>query len=73
MQCRVQFIINLFNVSNVLLGVIYQLNFTVFMYVTGISRHSRIKSSVLSAILHNLGRSWKVLPVHTGQTVYQSN
>jgi hypothetical protein len=32
MQCTVQFIIALFNVGNVLLCVIYQLNFAVFMY-----------------------------------------
>jgi len=37
MQCTVCFIIALFNVGNVLLCVIYQLNFTVFMYVTRIS------------------------------------
>ena len=39
MWCTVYFIINLFNVDNVLLCVIYQLNFTVFMYVTRISRY----------------------------------
>jgi len=33
------FIITLFNVDNVLLYVIYQLNFTVFMYFTRISRY----------------------------------
>ena len=33
------FIITLFNVGNVLLCVIYQLNFAVFMYVTHISRY----------------------------------
>jgi len=33
MWCTIHFIINLFNVGYVLLGVIYQLNFTVFMYV----------------------------------------
>jgi len=33
------FIITLFNVGNVLLCVIYQLNFTVFMYFTQISRY----------------------------------
>ena len=38
-QCRVQFIITLFNADNVLLCVIYQLNFTVFMNVTWISRY----------------------------------
>jgi len=36
----VHFIIALFNVGNVLLCVIYQLNFTVFMYVTRISRYT---------------------------------
>jgi hypothetical protein len=35
--CTVHFIITLFNVGNVSLRVIYQLNFTVFMYVTRIS------------------------------------
>jgi len=39
MQCTVHFIITLFNVGNVLLCVIYQLNFAVFMYVTRISRY----------------------------------
>ena len=33
MYCTVHFIITLFNVGNVLLCIIYQLNFTVFMYV----------------------------------------
>jgi hypothetical protein len=37
LYCTVHFIITLFNVGNVLLCVIYQLNFTVFMYVTRIS------------------------------------
>ena len=32
-------IITLFDVGNVLLCVIYQLNFTVFMYVTRMSRY----------------------------------
>ena len=36
MQCTVGFIITLFNVDNVVLCVIYQLNFTVFMHVTRI-------------------------------------
>jgi hypothetical protein len=39
MQCTVYFIVTLCNVGNVLLCVIYQLNFTVFMYVTQISRY----------------------------------
>ena len=35
LQCSVQYtIISLFNVSNVLLCVIHELNFTVFMHVT---------------------------------------
>jgi hypothetical protein len=37
MECTVHFIITLFNVGNVLLCVIYQLNVTVFMFVTRIS------------------------------------
>jgi hypothetical protein len=37
MQCTVHFIITLFNDGNVLLCIIYKLNFTVFMYVTLIS------------------------------------
>jgi hypothetical protein len=48
MQCTVHCIVTLFNVGNVLLCVIYQLNFTVFMFVTRISRY--ISRSVLSAI-----------------------
>jgi hypothetical protein len=39
MYCTVHFISTLFNVGNVLLCVIYQLNFTAFMYVTRISRY----------------------------------
>jgi hypothetical protein len=39
MYCTVHFIITLFIVGNVLLHVIYQLNFTVFMYVTRISQY----------------------------------
>jgi len=35
----VRFIITFFNVGNVLLCVIYQSNFTVYMYVTQISRY----------------------------------
>jgi hypothetical protein len=42
MQCTVHFIITSFNVGNVLLCVIYQSNFTVFMFVTRISRYTRI-------------------------------
>jgi hypothetical protein len=42
MQCTVHSIITLFNVGNVLLWVIYQLNCTVFMYVTRISRYTCI-------------------------------
>jgi hypothetical protein len=39
MLCRVHFIITLLDVGNVLLCIIYQLNFTVFMYVTQISQN----------------------------------
>jgi len=39
MSCTVHFIITLFNVGNVLLCVIYQFNFTVFMYDTRIPRY----------------------------------
>jgi hypothetical protein len=39
MQCTVRFITTLFNVGKVLLCVIYQLNDTVFTYVTRISRY----------------------------------
>jgi len=39
MYCTLHFIINLFNVGTVLLCVICQLHFTVFMYVTRISRY----------------------------------
>jgi hypothetical protein len=37
MECAVHFIINFLNGGNVLLRVIYQLNFTVFMYYTNIT------------------------------------
>jgi hypothetical protein len=49
MQCTVHCIIALFNVGNVLLCVIYQLNFTVFMYVTRISRY-RVRSESRCAL-----------------------
>ena len=42
MWCTVHFIITLFNVYNVLLCVICQLNFTVFMHVTRISRYTML-------------------------------
>ena len=42
MQCTVHFIITLFNVGNVLLYVICQLNFTVFMHVTRISCYVKL-------------------------------
>jgi hypothetical protein len=51
----VHFTITLFNVGNVLLCVMFQLNFTVFMHVTPISRY--IQRSVLSAVSHNRGRT----------------
>jgi hypothetical protein len=65
--CTVHFIITLFNVGNVLVCVIYQLNFTVFMCV---KRISYIWRSVLSAGSHNRGRFWNVLPVDTGALLY---
>jgi hypothetical protein len=68
MQCTVHCIITLFNVGNVWLCVIYQLNFTVFMYVTRISRY--IWRSVLSAVSRNRGRSWNVLPVCTAALLF---
>jgi hypothetical protein len=40
--------------------LIYQLYFTVFMFVTRISRY--IQHSVLSAVSSNSSRSWNVLP-----------
>jgi len=60
---KVHFIITLFNVGNVLLCIIYQLNFTLFMYVTWISR---MYCSVLSPVSHNCGRSCNILPVDKG-------
>jgi hypothetical protein len=39
MLCTVHFIITFFNDDNVLLCVIYELNFPIFMYVTRISRY----------------------------------
>jgi hypothetical protein len=47
MQYTVHFIIPLFNAGNVLLCVIYQLNFTVFMSVTLISRYIKDDSGGL--------------------------
>jgi hypothetical protein len=43
---------------------IYQLNFTIFMYVTRISCY--VWRSVLSAVSRNRGRFLNVLPVDTG-------
>jgi hypothetical protein len=54
--------------NNVLLCVIYQLNFAVFMFVTRISRY--IQRSVFCAVSRNRGRSWTVLPVNTGALLY---
>ena len=71
MYCIVHFIITLFNVGNILLCVIYQLNLTVFMYVSRISRY--IQHSVLCAVSRNRGRSWNVLPVDTGHPPVQKN
>jgi hypothetical protein len=64
MQCTVHFIVTLFHVCNVLMCVIYQLNVTVFMYVTRMSRY--IERSVLSAVSRNRDRSWNVLPMGRG-------
>jgi hypothetical protein len=64
MQCTVHFIVTLYNVGNVLLCVIYQLNFTVFIYVTWISRY--MYHSVLFAVSHSRSRSWNMLPADTG-------
>jgi hypothetical protein len=68
MLCTVHFTISLFNVGNVLLCVIYQLNFTLFVYVIRILCY--IYCSVLSAVLHNCGRSWNVLLADTGALLY---
>jgi hypothetical protein len=68
MQCTVHFIITLFNVENVLLCVIYQLNFTLFMLVKWISRY--IQHSVLSAVFCNHSRSWNILPIDKAVRLY---
>ena len=64
--------ITLFNVGNVLLCVIYQFNSTVFvcMYVTRISRYITLYIVLVSAVSRNRGRSWNVLPVDTGVSLY---
>ena len=67
MQCRLHFIITLFNVVKFLLCVIYQLIFTVLMYVTRMSRY--IYRSVLSAVSRNRFKSWNALPVDKGVRV----
>jgi hypothetical protein len=48
--------------------LIYQLNFTVFMFVTLISCY--MERSVLSAVSRNRGGSWNALPVNTGAHLY---
>ena len=64
MYCIVHFIITLFNVGNVLLCVIYQLNFTVFMYVKRISRYVMLYIAFgIIAVSRNCSRSWNALPV----------
>jgi hypothetical protein len=66
-KCTVHFIITLFNVGNVLLCVIYQLNLAIFMYVTWISRY--IYHFLLYAVSRNRSRFWNVLPVHTSHYI----
>ena len=60
-----------FNVCNVLMCVIYQLNLTVFMYVTRLSRY--ITLYIAFGIIRGSryrGRSWNVLPAVTGVHLY---
>ena len=66
MQCTVHFIITLFNVGNVLLCVIYQLNFTVFKYVTRIPCY--ITLYIAFGIIRS--RSWNILLVDRGVGLY---
>jgi hypothetical protein len=68
MQCTVQFIITLFNVSKVLLCVIYQLSLTVFACYT--NNMFYVQRSLLSAVSHSRGRTWNVLTVDTGALLY---
>jgi hypothetical protein len=49
-------------------ALIYQLNFTIFMFVTRISHY--IQRSVLSMVSHNRSRSWNVVPTDTGTHLY---
>jgi len=67
----VHFIIILFNVGNVLICVIYQLNlpYLCMLHKYHISRY--IHRSVLSAVSSNSGRSWNVLPVDMGALMYK--
>jgi hypothetical protein len=55
----IHFSVTLFNVGNVLLCVIYQLNFTVFMYVTQVSRYTQC--SVLPAVSRDRSKPLNVL------------
>jgi hypothetical protein len=68
MQCTVHFIITLFNVGNVLLCVIYQLNVTVYIYIY--ICYTYITLSVLSAVSRNRGRAWNVLTANTWVRLY---
>jgi hypothetical protein len=61
-------VITLFKVGNVLLCITYQLNFTVFMYVTWISHYTTFL--VLSAVSRNHSRCWNVLPADMGVRFY---
>jgi hypothetical protein len=54
-QCTVHFIITLFNVGNVLLCVIYQLNFTVFMYLCTFMLHEYHVIQCVRKITAHLG------------------
>jgi len=60
--------ITLFNIGNVLLYVIYELNFTVFVYVTRISCY--VYCLVLSAASRNRCRSWNLLPADAAVHLY---
>jgi hypothetical protein len=60
-----------FNFGNVLFFVIYQLNLTVFMQVTRISRYITLYIEFgIIRVSRDRGRFWNALPVDTGVRLY---
>jgi len=62
---------NYFKVGNVLLCVIYQWKFTVFVYVTRISRYITLYIAFgIISCSRKRGSSWNLIPADTGVRLY---